>query len=256
MKRHFFLLFYAVVTANLAFAQSSASVSPDMARHEINAGKVKRIINFYSQGTSDTISFDKNGNQTYPSECLIRRDKNKRLVKITYNNDYNNEEDNYEYKVSYAGSLNRVEYLEEMDIDGYDYRHYYYADNHNAPNGMYKVCCQDVNPSYTEYKYLNFDKYGNWTKREEVIYTDMDVYTGSYSKRFMNLMQRYEKNLNYRKNPLEKDVINLLKLGDKKPDKYIITRQIEYYKQHIIVFVANFYHTTESLISAFRGVLF
>lgn len=212
-------------------------VTPDMARQELNGGKVKRVtMHIYSplnNMTNKTISFDAQGNQIFKSGVIVKKDKTGRVTKT-----FAKDKENYtEEFFSYAES-SRLAYGEE--VGGYvdseegnmpeagDYRHYQYADNTNNPQGFFSICCQDISPAYTEYKYLEFDQFGNWTKRESIVYT-FD-YTSAYVGQYEKLMENLEAVFPYyKKNKVEPQLISFIKKSCKHPEKMIETRKIEYF---------------------------
>lgn len=249
MKRHFFLLFCAVVTANLAFAQSSASVSPDMARHEINAGKVKRIVYFNNGGSvEETINFSPKGEEKkapiYKKQQLKRDDLGRLVFGERIRKLDKTFEDPQYFRTSLAYVGNELcPQLEEWKIflsidDSVFYRrnlsHCIYGNQGNAPlkefayseiEGLYLFF-------YTEYKYLEFDENGNWTKREIAIYqTDVVPEEGDMAEYYSLL--KVDIPLSQRdvlESKLAQYFISSAESELEYVWKYTETRQIEYYK--------------------------
>lgn len=217
----------------------TSEVTPDMARNELNGGKVKRITQHFSSsltaGEPETVLFDFAGKQNYLAVYKIKRDNKKRVTRVfeSVKGDFT------EVEYTYAGNSCRKVYTNEVGGyidaqdgkvgDGYEFNHYYYADSTNTPTGIFGSCCQDITPSYTAYTYLEFDEYGNWTKRKAVTYTY--DYSSAYAAQYDKLQRELDKFFqDLKKNNVELRMIALLKKSCKHPDKWIETRKIEYYK--------------------------
>ena len=210
------------------------TMTPDMARNEINSGDVKRIIMHIVDKKADTTSFDKSGIQIYPSTYSVSRD-NRGCVTQVYNRvEYDFKKKNFDYtenncRLAYSTVREGYIELDGSEVgDGNDFRHYYYTDKTNNPSGFFEICCQDITPTYTEYNYLEFDKYGNWTKREAIQY--WYEYDPAYNEQY----ETFIKNLNkvypdFKQNQEELDIISLLKDCNHQPLKRIETRKVEYY---------------------------
>lgn len=223
-----------------AKAEAQANeVTPDLARNEINGGKVKRITQHFTSsltaGEPETVLFDFAGKQNYLTKYKTQRDNRKRVTRV-----FESVKDNFtEVTYTYAGNSYRKVYTDEVGGyidaeegevgDGYEFKHYYYADSTNNPTGIFATCCQDVTPFYTEYTYLEFDEYGNWTKRQAVTY-DSD-HSSAYTKQYEKLLRSLDQAAHdLQKNNVEPQLIALMKKSCKRPDKITETRKIEYYK--------------------------
>ena len=216
----------------------STEVTPDMARNELNGGYVRRVtmhIYFFplEEMMNKTISFDAQGTELY-KHGVAKRDENGRVKStiVRENESYIKETFTYvessrlAYREEVAGFVDP----EEGDvIEARDYRHYYYANKTNNPEGVFSICCQDICPAYTEYNYLEFDKFGNWIKREAIYY--MFDYTSAYVGQYDNLLQKLDDvDPDYKKNKVEPQLISLIKKSCTRPEKMTETRKIEYFE--------------------------
>ena len=214
----------------------STEVTPDMARNELNGGAVRRVtMHIYSplyNMTNKTISFDTQGTQLYKHGVAKRDEKGRVKSTIVKEKDYLEETFAYveSSRLAYGEEVEGfVDPIEGVVLEAGDYRHYYYADNTNNPEGMFSICCQDICPAYTEYNYLEFDKLGNWIKREAICYTFdyTSAFVGQYENLIQNLDDVYP---DYKKNKVEPQLISLIKKSCKRPEKMTETRKIEYFE--------------------------
>ena len=184
MKKHLFILACLVIAASSAFAQS---VTPDMARNEISAGKAS-TIRITCQGYNDTswVIFNQRGVEKNLHRRNSKRDKLGRLTHFHFQEHKNwadgktwaRQDEQFIYSgnefrpkawhvKAASGTENTSSGLEDM------YR-YVYSGTSNAPEECILVellgggSIADI--MYIKYDYYSFDDYDNWMEREETIY--------------------------------------------------------------------------------------
>lgn len=201
-------------------APSVPAVSPDLARNEINGGKVKRIAFTYANGETIVSNFSPSGKEKFGKEYRrVTRDKQGRVIHTLMGGGVEFIHDT----IVYAGNIGRVAYHENILISD----HYRYYGSVNHPDENVWRMGEDAYYQYIEYNYLDFDQYGNWTKREVIYHyikenIPQDIYS-SLVDQFFHAKYEWQRNL------IEDDLIPLI-LDYSTKETSVETRKIEYYK--------------------------
>lgn len=244
MKKHLFILACLVMAVGGVFAQSA---TPDMARHELNGGKVKSFDEVSDEGYDmDHAAFNAKGQENFAPQ-KVKRDKSGRAKSLYYSERYTDGTYISVDTFYYHGAETRLylHYSNGESIYGGIINsptrvvHYTYKDNKNHPATTVYIETnaygQPTVISWYQYNYRKFDKRGNWIERENVYYDYMPEETEGVSKAIEQKILSLAVALTNthiseaKRTQTEEKLIPLLKKYVK-PQKMVTMREIEYYK--------------------------
>ena len=244
MKKYIVLLPALLLIVCSLMAQT---VTPDLARHELNGGKVKSFDEVNAEGYDvDHADFNAKGLENF-LPYKVKRDKNGRAKSLYYSEHYTDGTYIAIDTFYYHGTENRLHlhysYGEGINGGSIDaptrVSHYTYKDNKNHPATMVFIEAnaygQPTVISFYQFNYREFDKRGNWIERENVYYDYMPEETEGVSNAVKQKILELAVVLTNthiseaKRQKTEEALIPLLKKNVKQ-QKMTTMREIEYYK--------------------------
>lgn len=188
MKAKWFLVAAAVVVAGSMMAKKAPTVSPDMARNELNGGKVKQIVYLNMDDydvANDTVFFTEDGSEQRHTAYLPTQLERDDQGRMTYMKGFDlwdegegeeKSQSPFEETYYYVGDEHRIDLIANrssyMFVSRKQIGHMVYKGQNNAPSQLFTYVMEqgDYILSLDEMVYVEADSLNNWTRKEEISY--------------------------------------------------------------------------------------